>query len=122
MLKEDDIVRTPRGYLASVISVGKEFVNCAYIKSRESIPMSFRELEVFLVKSADKEFWGEMFKRMSKEELKEEVKRERAMRATLPSEKEKVVRRRDNVSSLLKDLTQEDQEALVRMLRERRKV
>jgi len=120
-IQKNDIVRTPRGYLASVVSVG-EFVNCSYIKSSTSIPMSFKSSELFLVKSGVNEFWGQLFKKINKEELREEIKQERALRATLPTKEEKVIRKRDNFSSLLKDLTQEDQEALIKMLRERRRV
>jgi hypothetical protein len=123
LLSKGDIIRSPRGYLASVNWDDGEMIGCSFIE--RSFPslacMTYKKSEVFVVKRGPQQFWKEMFKRISDEGLREEIKQERALRLVTPTQKEKVVRKRDNVKSLLKELTQEDQEALVAMLRERRK-
>jgi hypothetical protein len=122
-LSKGDIIRSPRGYLARVnwddgVMVGVSFIEASF---PSLACMTYKKEEVFVVKRGPQQFWKELFKKISDEGLREEIKQERALRAVTPTQEQKVVRKRDNVKSLLKELTQEDQKALVEMLRERRK-
>ena len=122
-LQKGDIIRSPQGYLAHVNWSDKELVGCSFIeKSFPSLAcMTYRKDEIFVVRRGPKQFWKEMFKLQSDEMLREEIKQERAMRAVLPTQEERAVRKRDNVTSLLKDLSASDQEALIKMIREKKR-
>ncbi len=125
-LSKGDIIRSPRGYLASVNwdrgedekrEVGVSFIE----RSFPSLAcMTYKFKEIFVVKRGTQSFFKEMFKKISTEALREEIKQERALRAQLPTQEEKVVRRRNNLGMLLGELTQEDQRALLEMLAKRR--
>lgn len=129
-LHRGDIIRSPRGYLAQVnwsklnkTGDGKleEWIGCTFIdKGFKGVEhMTYRADEVFVVRRGTQEFWKEMFKHISDEALRDEIKAERALRVQVPEQKQRsqsVIR----ISSMLKELTGSDQEALVKMLRERR--
>jgi hypothetical protein len=129
-LNKGDIIRSPRGYLASVnwSKIGKidnkpvEWIGCTFIdRGFKGIEcMTYRADEVFVVRRGANEFWNEMFKQISDEELRNEIRTERALRMQMPKRKPEVqvVAR---TRSLLKDLTDEDQEALIQLIRARRR-
>ena len=130
-LNKGDIIRSPRGYLATVNwskvkeVEGKpvEWIGCTFIsqgfKGLEC--MTYRADEVFIVRRGAREFWNEMFRHISDEKLRDEIKAERAIRLQIPESRPQV-QAVARTHSLLKDLTAEDQEALIMLIRERRKV
>ncbi len=121
-LQKDDIIRSPRGYLASVNWSDGEHVGVSFIEKNFGplSCMTFKRDEVFVVKRGPKTFFKELFKKISDEVLREEIKQEREMRVVTPTQEQKVVRKRDNVKALLKDLSAGDQEALVEFIRMRK--
>ena len=122
LLQKDDIIRTPRGYFAKVNWDDGENVGVSYIeKVFPSLAcMTFKKKEVFVVKRGTEVFFKEIFKKMKEEERREEIKQERAMRKVTPTKKEKVVRKRNNIKGILKELSREDERELVKMIREKK--
>ncbi len=119
----DDLVRTPQGLFGEVESVGREFVKVRY--ERPSMlamvkSFQFKPKELQLVKRGKEEWWEKVFHKIRREELREVVGQERAVRAEMPSEEEKkkrVVRRK---MDLVGELTQEELEDVARWVREKR--
>ena len=116
-LKEGDIIRTKAGRIATVLSVipqaseGVDWINCSYASCYNfpSLPqVTVRSDEIFIVKSEGREFWKQMFKQMEEEELREVIRAERAIRATMPTPTQKTVRRDKAVKELLGELTEKD--------------
>ena len=122
LLTKGDIIRTPRGYFAKVNWDDGESVGVSYIeKVFPSLAcMTFKKKEVFIIKRGTEMFFKEVFKKMEEEEKREEIKQERAMRKVTPTKKEKVVRKRDNIKEILKELSREDERELVKVIRERK--
>lgn len=109
--QKGDIVRTPRGNFASVNWVSEGEVGATYspiapYTGLESMVFKIEEVEV--VQSGIKSFFQEMFKKMTDEELRNELKREREVRTTPPSPKQTAVRRDANMISILKELSPEE--------------
>ncbi len=128
-LSVGDIVRTRRGLLATVVSInpraseGRDFINCSYMScySFPSLPMfTLKEDELFIVKSGGKEFWPVMFKQMKEEELREVIRVERSIRATVPTPKEKTVRRGKVINDLLEELDLKDLAELQELIKARK--
>ena len=122
LLTKGDIIRTPRGYFAKVNWDDGESVGVSYIeKVFPSLAcMTFKKEEVFVVRRGTEMFFKEMFKKMGEEERREEIKQERVRRKVTPTKEEKVVRKRDNIRKMLKELSREDERELVKMIRERK--
>jgi len=123
LLQKNDIIRTPRGYFAKVNWDDGENVGVSYIeKVFPSLAcMTFKKEEIFVVRRGTEMFFKEVFKKMEEEEKREEIKQERAMRKVTPTKKEKVVRKRDNIKKILKELSREDERELIKIIREKRK-
>ena len=122
LLQKNDIIRTPRGYFAKVNWDDGESVGVSYIeKVFPSLAcMTFKKEEIFIIKRGTEMFFKEVFKKMEEEEKREEIKQERAMRKVTPTKKEKVVRKRDNIKKILKELSREDERELIKIIREKR--
>jgi len=122
LLTKNDIIRTPRGYFAKVNWDDGENVGVSYIeKVFPSLAcMTFKKEEIFVVRRGTEMFFKEVFKKMEEEEKREEIKQERAMRKVTPTKKEKVVRKRDNIKKILKELSREDERELIKIIREKR--
>ena len=122
LLQKNDIIRTPRGYFAKVNWDDGENVGVSYIeKVFPSLAcMTFKKEEIFVVKRGTEMFFKEVFKKMEEEEKREEIKQERAKRKITPTKKEKVIRKRNNIKEILKELNREDERELVKMIRERK--
>ena len=122
LLQKNDIIRTPRGYFAKVNWDDGESVGVSYMeKVFPSLAcMTFKKKEVFVVRRGTEMFFKEMFKKMKEEERREEIKQERAKRKITPTKKEKVVRKRNNIKEILKELSREDERELVKMIREKK--
>lgn len=125
-VSKGDIIRTKRGLLATVLSVspkaseGLDFINCSYMSCYHfpSLPMvTLRSDEIFVVKSGGKEFWKEMFRQMEEEELRDVIRAERAIRATMPTPKEKTIRRGKVINDLLEELDLKDFEELSALIK-----
>ena len=122
LLQKNDIIRTPRGYFAKVNWDDGENVGASYIEKvfPSLVCMTFKKKEIFVVKRGTEMFFKEMFKKMEEEEKREEIKQERAKRKITPTKKEKVIRRRNNIKKILKELSREDERELVKIIKERR--
>ena len=122
LLTKNDIIRTPRGYFAKVNWDDGESVGVSYIeKVFPSLAcMTFKKKEIFVVRRGTETFFKQMFKKMEEKERREEIKQERARRKVTPTKEEKVVRKRDNIRKMLKELSREDEKELVKMIRERK--
>ena len=122
LLTKNDIIRTPRGYFAKVNWDDGENVGVSYIeKVFPSLAcMTFKKKEVFVVRRGTEMFFKEMFKKMEEEEKREEIKQERAKRKITPTKKEKVIRKRNNIKEILKELSREDERELIKIIREKR--
>jgi len=122
LLTKNDIIRTPRGYFARVNWDDGESVGVSYIeKVFPSLAcMTFKKEEIFVVKRGTEMFFKEVFKKMKEEERREEIKQERARRKITPTKKEKVVRKRNNIKEILKELSREDERELIKIIEERK--
>ena len=122
LLTKGDIIRTPRGYFARVNWDDGESVGASYIeKVFPSLAcMTFKKKEVFVVRRGTEMFFKEMFKKMEEEEKREEIKQERVRRKITPTKKEKVIRKRDNIKEILKELSREDERELIKIIKERK--
>ena len=122
LLQRGDIIRTPRGYFAKVNWDDGENVGVSYIeKVFPSLAcMTFKKKEVFVVRRGTEMFFKEVFEKMKEEERREEIKQERAKRKVIPTKKEKVVRKRNNVKKILKELSREDERELVKIIKEKK--
>jgi len=122
LLQKNDIIRTPRGYFARVNWDDGESVGVSYIeKVFPSLAcMTFKKEEIFVVKRGTEMFFKEVFKKMKEEERREEIKQERARRKITPTKKEKVVRKRNNIKEILKELSREDERELIKIIKERK--
>ena len=122
LLQRGDIIRTPRGYFAKVNWDDGESVGVSYIeKIFPSLAcMTFKKEEVFVVRRGTETFFKQMFKKMEEKERREEIKQERAKRKVTPTKEEKVVRKRDNIKGILKELSREDERELMKMIREKK--
>ena len=122
LLTKNDIIRTPRGYFAKVNWDDGENVGVSYMeKVFPSLAcMTFKKEEVFVVRRGTETFFKQMFKKMGEEERREEIKQERAMRKVTPTKEEKVVRKRNNIKEILKELSREDERELMKIIREKR--
>ena len=122
LLTKNDLIRTPRGYFAKVNWDDGESVGVSYIeKIFPSLAcMTFKKKEIFVVRRGTETFFKQMFKKMEEKERREEIKQERARRKVTPTKEEKVVRRRDNIKGMLKELSREDEKELIKMIRERK--
>ena len=122
LLTKNDIIRTPRGYFAKVNWDDGENVGASYIEKvfPSLVCMTFKKKEVFVVKRGTEMFFKEVFKKMKEEERREEIKQERVRRKITPTKKEKVVRKRNNIKEILKELSREDERELMKMIREKR--
>ena len=122
LLTKGDIIRTPQGYFAKVNWDDGESVGASYTeKIFPSLAcMTFKKKEVFVVRKGTEMFFKEMFKKMEEEERREEIKQERARRKVTPTKKEKVVRKRNNIKEILKELSREDERELMKIIKERR--
>ena len=122
LLTKGDIIRTPRGYFARVNWDDGENVGVSYMeKVFPSLAcMTFKKKEIFIVKRGTEMFFKEIFKEMKEEERREEIKQERARRKVTPTKKEKVVRKRNNIKGILKELSREDERELIKIIKERK--
>ena len=122
LLTKNDIIRTPRGYFAKVNWDDGESVGVSYIeKVFPSLAcITFKKKEIFVVRRGTEMFFKEMFKKMEEKERREEIKQERAKRKVTPTKEEKVVRKRNNIKEILKELSREDERELMKMIREKR--
>ena len=122
LLQKNDIIRTPRGYFARVNWDDGESVGVSYIKKvfPSLACMTFKKEEIFVVKRGTEMFFKEVFKKMKEEERREEIKQERARRKITPTKKEKVVRKRNNIKEILKELSREDERELIKIIEERK--
>jgi hypothetical protein len=115
--KKGDMIRTSRGNFARVNWVkvnaatgegelGATYSAIAPYTGLEN--MVFKLDEVTVVKSGLETFFGDMFKRMTDDELREELKRERGIRTTPPTETQQTKRRDSSMLSMLKELSPEE--------------
>ena len=129
-MEKGDLVRTEGGFFACVNWVreyeqadGEKYnlVGCSYVE-RTFPPlacMTFREEELTLVKTKEKEFFSSIFKTISDEERRYEIARERAVRRTIPTPEQKVIKRNCNLDAIFKELSKSEVEALKEVIRER---
>ncbi len=123
LLNQGDIVRTPRGYFARVLTDSGEQVRVNWIGvSFSGLPtFNFRKSDIKIVKTETEDFFKSTFKQIEKEALRRVIAQERELRkASAPSAEMKLVRRRDNIKSMLKELSLKDSEALVEFIREKK--
>jgi hypothetical protein len=127
-MEKGDLVRTERGFFAKVNWVreyeqadGEKYnlVGCSYVE-RTFPPlacMTFKEGELTLVKTKEKEFFSSIFKMIDEEERRYEIARERAVRKTMPTQEQKVIKRNCNLDSIFKELSASEIEALKEVIR-----
>jgi hypothetical protein len=121
-LNSGDLIRTPRGYFAWVISSSGDSVRANWVGVEfPSLPsLSFKKSEIKVVRTRTLDFFAQTFKQISKEELRRVIVEERALRAKAPTEEAKVVRKRSNIKGMLKELSLEDSEALIEFIKAKR--
>jgi hypothetical protein len=119
-----DIVKTPTGHLARV-NWSSERGDCGVTYLPQSPysgleSMVFRIDEVEMVKRGEQSFFREVFEKMSDEELREELRKERAVRASSPSPSQEKERKESEVGKLLKQLSPEETEKLKEWIKKRK--
>ena len=120
LLKQGDIIRTPRGYFARVIADSGEQIKANWIGVEFSgLPtFNFRKSEIKVVKTNTEDFFKATFRSIEREALRRVIQQERELRkASAPTAEQKIVRRQSNIKSMLKELSLEDSEALVEFIR-----
>jgi hypothetical protein len=114
-LSKGDLIRTPQGYFAWVNwdnrekgMIGVQYVDCP----GNLIPglgcMTFPRGEVEVIKRGTKLFFEELFASLGGPSLEEAISAERAIRTKLPEEKVRVLRKKNQLGELLKELTDEE--------------
>ncbi len=121
-LEKGDVVKTPQGYFGKVNWVTEEIVGISYVgKAFSGLDgMTFPLTEVTLVQKNQAALFREEFKEMSDEELRSQLQRERTARTILPTPTQRAAKRKDDVSSILKELSSEDKAALAEFLKAKR--
>jgi hypothetical protein len=121
-LESGDLIRTPRGYFATVISDSGDSIRASWMgREFPSLPtITLKKSEIIVVKTKTADFFEKLFKKLEREELRRVISEERGVRAKAPREEEKIVRKRSNIKSMLKELTLEDEEALIEFIRRKK--
>ncbi len=122
LLQKNDIIRTPRGYFASVIADSGDSVVASWIGGSFSglSSFNFRKSEIKIVRTNTQDFFKSTFKSIEREELRRVIAEERELRKAAPTLESKIVRKRNNIKGLLKDLNADDERALVEFIKAKR--
>ena len=122
LLQKNDIIRTPRGYFASVLSDSGESLRANWIGAEFSgLPtFNFKKSEIRVVKTQTEDFFRATFKQIEREALRRVIQEERALRKQSPTLEMKVIKKQSNIKSMLKELSLEDSEALVEFIKAKR--